>query len=180
MAALCATYAAGLAPTFALDPGLVRAEPWRLVTWPLAHASTAHLLWDALPLAILGALVEPRGRGRFAALVGASSLLPGLAWAALGTAPLAGASGWDSALFVVAALDLAGRSEAPGAARALGALAPLLFAAKVALELSRGGSLFLGGAGRGAAAVHLLSALVGASIWLLFWRVTRPLKASSP
>lgn len=112
--------------------------------------------------------MEPRGRFRFWALLGSATLPAGGLWLWAGRAPLAGASGWDSALFAAAALDLAARPESPVAARRLGALALLLFFGKVAAEIALGRTLFLRGSGPEAAPVHLLAGLAAIGVWLLF------------
>lgn len=157
---------AGWQSALALDPGALRSQPWRLCTWPLAHLNTPHLLWDASAFVVLGVLVEPKGRARFWALLGASAFVSGAAWCLSHDQALLGASGLASALFTVAALALAAEKAAAFLPRFLGALALALFLGKLLAEALTGAALFSGGTA--AWIVHATSALAAAAVWIFF------------
>lgn len=157
---------AGWQSALALDPGALGSQPWRLCTWPLAHLNTPHLLWDASAFVVLGILVEPKGRARFWAFLGASAFVSGAVWCLSHDQTLLGASGLASALFTAAALALAAEKAAAFLPRFLGTLALVLFLGKLLAEALTGTALFSGGAA--AWSVHATSSLAAATIWILF------------
>lgn len=158
---------AGWQEALALAPPSVLREPWRLATWPLVHGDLSHLLWDGLAFVVLGALVEAKGRWRFALLLCASALLSGVVWCTGREETLLGASGMDSALFVAAALDLLGSRRGGLIPRVLGGAAAMVFLGKLLVESTTGNALFYGGAT--AWSVHATSAVAGGVVWFLFW-----------
>jgi len=134
---------------------ILHGEVWRLVTGHFSHWSPAHLRYDVLAFAILGAICERRGRRLFAAVVVATALVVSLFLLAFRPEVelYRGLSAIDSALWVWTAF-IAGERRLPLAV-GLGAL----FLAKVVIE-SQTGALFVDGM-TVLPVVHLIGAGVG-------------------
>jgi len=169
-AALClaalGVHALGLGDALQYERGAIAAgQIWRLFTGHLAHWSADHLVWDVAALALLGGLVERRGRGRYAGLLiaGGGAISLGLLVVDPGLAAYRGLSGLDAMLFVALALDLvrdAVRSrDACGVAG--GALLLAGLAAKILAEQLAGASVFV--AQVGAVEVAPLAHAIGAA-----------------
>jgi rhomboid family GlyGly-CTERM serine protease len=139
-------------------------ELWRLWTGHLAHWSGAHLAWDLAMFVALGATIERASRARFVGLVALSA--SAVSASVLLLTPLEtyrGLSGVDAALFVTAAIELAGsrsRRSWIGAA-ALGA-----FLVKVSIEVVTGRSIFVENLAPGVGNVPLAH-LAGAAVALV-------------
>lgn len=81
---------------FALVPGLVWSEPWRLITSMFLHADVMHLLFNMLALFMFGTYLEKKVGGlRFLAIYIVSGIIGGLGFCFFsGSADMAiGASG---------------------------------------------------------------------------------------
>lgn len=152
-------------------------EPWRLLTGQAVHWTPRMTLIDLAVLLGLGAWLEWRGARR--ALLATLGMAAGLT--ALAVHLLSpdlqlyrGSSGLSSALFVLTALCLAGRS--PGAGRALAVAALALFAGKAGWEALASQPLFAGPLPPGIRVVplvHLLGGLGGLLAWLAYRRTAR-------
>lgn len=125
-----------------LRPGAPLAEPWRLLTGHFTHWTADHLRWDLLVFAALALLFPPR---RLVSLLFWTALLvsAGVVIFLPEMPAYRGLSGLDSALFVALALDFGRRPKSVD--RLLGALALLLFLAKIAAELASGQAIFAPG-----------------------------------
>ncbi|ABC80808.1 rhombosortase [Anaeromyxobacter dehalogenans] len=140
-------------------------EAWRVLTGSLVHFSASHLAVDALAFGVAGAMLERRGRARFATLTLASALAVGLAvlWLQPSLQRYAGLSGMAYAAIV--ALALVGLRE-PGPMPTLSGLALAACVAKLAWELSTG-RMLLAGAPPGVVAVplaHLAGAIAAVAV----------------
>ncbi|ACL64442.1 Rhomboid family protein [Anaeromyxobacter dehalogenans 2CP-1] len=140
-------------------------EGWRVLTGSLVHFSASHLAADALAFGVAGAMLERRGRARFAVLALASALAVGLAvlWLEPTLQRFAGLSGVAYAAIV--ALALVGLREG-GAMATLSGVALAACVAKLAWELSTGRMLLVG-APPGIVAVplaHLAGAIAAVAV----------------
>lgn len=122
-------------------------QVWRFFTAHLTHFGDDHLRWDLLAFAVLGALAERVSRGAFFLTMGISAVLitTGVAVAQPQFATYRGLSGIDSALFgfVIADLFVAGWRERHRFSMAVAAVAFAGFAAKSAVELASGATVFV-------------------------------------
>lgn len=140
-------------------------EAWRLLTGQMVHWTPRMAFFDLGMLLGLGAWLEIRGDRRLAAA--ALALGAVLTAVAVHLSPdllvYRGSSGMASALFVLAALRIAGSPDPWTRALAFSAVA--LFLAKAAFESIAGQTLFAGELPEGVRVVplvHLLGGLAGA------------------
>jgi rhomboid family GlyGly-CTERM serine protease len=142
-------------------------EIWRLLTGQMVHWTARMAIADLAVLLVLGVWLEREGRRRAVSLalgLGAVFVAAGIALLPPRLSFYRGSSGLASALFVLAALE-AVRPPARSASRALAAGALLLFAAKLAWEITGGHPLFAGGLPEDVEAmplIHLLGGIAGA------------------
>ena len=132
---------------------VARGEIWRLLTGHWTHAGFEHLFWDALMLAVLGALCEGIHRRAFVACVlGSAMAIALLLWVFLPEFEIyRGLSGIDSALFVLLAVTVLRaklRAREWNWAAATGGFL-LLFVAKTAFEFGTGATVFVDSAAAG-------------------------------
>lgn len=140
-------------------------ELWRLATAQAVHWTPRMALADLGTILALGAWLEWSGeriRMLLATFLGAALAIAGVALLLPHLALYRGSSASASALFVLAALEIARHSPRPGA-RALALLALLLFAAKIAWEMLTGQPLFAAPLPPGVAVVPLAHLLGGAA-----------------
>lgn len=140
-------------------------EGWRVLTGSVVHFSASHLAADAVAFGIAAAMLERRGRARFATLTLASALAVGLAvlWLEPSLQRYAGLSGMACAAIV--ALALVGLRE-PGPMATLSGIALAACVAKVGWELSTG-RMLLAAAPPGVVAVplaHLAGAIAALAV----------------
>ncbi len=137
-------------------------EWWRLVTAHVTHFDGNHLAWDVAVLVALGTVVEPESRARTATALGLAgiAITASVGWWQPQFENYRGLSGLDCALFGV----FAGRlllNASPGA-RVAGAIGLLGAAAKAAVELKSGATLFAIGATYAPVPLaHLIGLLAG-------------------
>jgi len=134
-------------------------EPWRLWTGHLVHFGWAHVLANAVALAVPWILAGPRDRRNLAwAMLLLPPLLSLLLLPGLGAAEYRGASGLACALWALVGLRLATRSaSAPMGLLMLGGLG-----LKLAAEAALGGGVLLRPEGWSTLpAAHLWGALLG-------------------
>lgn len=142
-------------------------QVWRFFTAHLTHFGNDHLRWDLLAFVVLGVVAERRSRGGFFLVLGVSAavITTGVWLAQPQFTTYRGLSGIDSALFgfVIADLLAAGWRERHGFSLVVGALALAGFAAKCAVELTSGGTVFVetGGAFAPVPLAHLLGLACG-------------------
>ncbi|MEM7050165.1 MAG: rhombosortase [Acidobacteriota bacterium] len=141
-------------------------EVWRLVTGHLAHWSWGHALWDGVAFALLVALALRLDRRRLPVVLLASAVAISLAvwFAEPGLRLYRGLSGIDAALFAFVAAALVRRG---GRARLVGGIALLLLGAKIAWEMTTGGTLFVAAVDAGfvtVALAHWVGAAVGLAV----------------
>lgn len=143
-------------------------EGWRWITGHLVHCDAGHALWDIGALAILGCLLEGRGRPRLglAIAIGMAAVDAGLWWGVPGIDRYCGLSGVLNTLFVVALADLWRHSRHPAFA-----LAALILAAKLAGEAAFGRSLVVATGWQSIPLAHLAGCIGG----LLFIAAERAL-----
>jgi rhomboid family GlyGly-CTERM serine protease len=151
---------------------VARGEVWRVVSGHWTHWSLAHLVWDVIPFAALGAMCEVLDRRRFGLGLVISSVLISLSVISLQPEidVYRGLSGLDSALLVLLAVSLI---RAPGPAGwpiRIAALAVLAaFVGKIAFELLTGRALFVPDTAAGVVTVplaHVVGAIVGLALAL--------------
>jgi rhomboid family GlyGly-CTERM serine protease len=174
---------AGLPGALQYDRGRVAAGAfWLLFTAQFVHWSARMALADLGATLIVGAALESRSRPLLVA-AGVLSILcvgTGLPLLAPGLAVYRGASGIASGLFVALALDIILESLRAGSTRArlrlaVGAVAFVLFTAKIMVEMSTGAAIFAGDLGPGVEVLptaHLLGAVAG-SVAAIGMRVGR-------
>ena len=156
---------------------VARGEIWRLLTGHWTHAGFEHLFWDALMLAVLGALCEGIHRRAFVACVlGSAMAIALLLWVFLPEFEIyRGLSGIDSALFMLLAVTVLRAKlrarEWRWAAATVGFL--LLFVAKTAFEFGTGATVFVDSAATGMTPVplaHVAGMVVGVAVALALGR----------
>jgi rhomboid family GlyGly-CTERM serine protease len=140
---------------------IAQGEGWRLVTGHLVHSDAEHALWDIAALALIGWILERRGRLRLALAAATGMAAVSLyLWIGLpGLVRYCGLSGLLNTLFVVALKDLWDRQPHP--------LIPLLalgLAGKLACELLAGQSLFIQTAWPSLPEAHLAGCLGGIAV----------------
>ncbi len=158
----------------AYDRGSIAAgQVWRLATGHLTHWNADHLVWDVLMFALLGTMLESRGRRALVSvLILSTAAISATLWFVEPTVVLyRGLSGIDTALFTLAALEL--WDEARGGRRLLvrGALVALLVGllAKLGYEVATGATLFVDSSSAGFTPLPLVHAVgVGAGV-LVAW-----------
>lgn len=164
--ALGAYLVPSLGELLVLDRARVAAGAWwRVLSGSVVHFSASHLAADALAFGVAGAMLERRGRARFATLTLASALAVGLAvlWLEPSLERYAGLSGMAYAAIV--GLALAGLRE-PGTMATLSRVALVACVAKLAWELSTR-RMLLAGAPPGVVAVplaHLAGAITAVAV----------------
>ncbi len=140
-------------------------ELWRWVTGHLGHWGARHLVWDLAMFALLGAVLEPRCRGRFLATLLLTTVLTDLLFRVGGEFErYRGLSGWAVGLFALAMLELVGSGLRQGRLGMvlLGAAGWMLLLAKVAFEWLTGEALFASGWGDASFIVAVEAHLAGA------------------
>ena len=143
--------------------GVLRGEVWRILTGHFVHSGTTHLLWDVVPLVLVGLLFEGElGRRFWAVLAGAALAVGAGVVLLLPELPsYCGLSGVINGIWVAGAL-VASRAESdagrPGLAR-LYLVCVLLDLGKVAFEAAAGSPLFTDPAALGSVPVPLAHAL---------------------
>jgi membrane associated rhomboid family serine protease len=130
--------------TRAVDPPTFAAMR-RIFTCHFAHFGAAHLLWNALALALTGPLLERRARGPLiaATLLAAVAIPLTLPFLAPGLACYRGASGLASTWFTLALFE-AWRTACDETSGPLLLVVAAGFAAKMVVEAITGASLFVG------------------------------------
>ncbi len=154
---------------------------WRFVTGHLVHWNAEHMLWDVMMFALLGAMIERRGRPALLGVLTLSAVaISTVMWC--GQADVAqyrGLSGVDSALFTFVAATMfreARRGQRPIIAGAVAAMATG-FVAKIGWELATGQTLFVDSAAAGFTPLPLVHA-VGGLGGILVWFVDARLRCS--
>ena len=143
-------------------------EVWRVVTGHWTHWGWEHLFWDVGVFVILGAVCERRSRTHFLWTVIAGSLIVSLTvWAALPQMlHYRGLSGLDAALYLLAAVMVAGDSRTNKSAEAVMVTVLLVaaFCAKIGYEAVSGSAFFVRDMGGvvPVPAAHIAGAAVGA------------------
>ncbi|MEM6330057.1 MAG: rhombosortase [Planctomycetota bacterium] len=173
-----------LAGALEFDRGAVASgQLWRLLTGHATHYGGEHLLWDGAVLAVLGAVCERAGRGRFLGLMLTSALGISLGvWlAAPGMQFYRGLSGIDSALFawVTARWTIDGWGDRNWPRLAAGVLPLLGFAGKCCYECVAGVTLFVDSSAAAftpAPLAHLLGGVVGVAFAGVLRRGVRPVR----
>lgn len=128
-------------PALVYDRAAVtQGEWWRLVTGHLVHSDGEHALWDITALALIGGIMERRGRRRLAlaALAGMASVGACLWWWLQELERYCGLSGMLNTLFIIALKDLWEEHRHP-----IIPLVALGLAIKLATESMGGHSLFV-------------------------------------
>jgi len=125
---------------------VLQGEVWRLLTAHLVHAGSYHMLWDVLPLLVLGALFEGVLGPRYWKLMAGSALIisAGVLLLQPDLPAYCGLSGVLNGLWVGGALAAAGHERASGR-RSLALLyqgAVLLSLGKLGFEAWSGTALF--------------------------------------
>lgn len=191
-AALAVAAAPALAPLLIYDRhAIVAGDVWRLLTAHLVHAGSSHLLWDVLPLLVVGFLWEPAIGRRFWTALGLSTLTVGVGLLALapGLETYCGLSGVLNGLWVGGALAAARREQAGGEPRValLYRAGVLLALAKIAFEAVSGRTIFTDPTHLGGTPIPLAHALgaLGGCLALLIplekgAESTRPATLSAP
>jgi len=155
-------------------------EVWRLVSAHFVHWSKEHLFWDALALGALGWMCEREGVLCFLATTAAAAvqipLVVSIAEPQMST--YRGLSGIDSALFALLAALITRRAigEKDWSRLGIVILISAGFAAKVGLEVSTGGTLFVDSAAAGMTPVplaHVVGGLIGLGVGLMPAPLTR-------
>lgn len=170
-----------LALVFSLAPGgpdawlldrsaALASQPWRLLTAHLAHSDPAHLAWNLLGLAVLGAAFEPLLRWRLWAVLVAAALAID-AWFYLADPNLArycGLSGALNGLLVLGLIEWHRRSgDWLPALIGIGALG------KTLVELLSGVTVFTELAWQPVPEAHLIGMTIG-TLWALGDRIATP------
>lgn len=140
--------AGGLADRFQWDRSAAGGRAaWQLLSCHLTHWSGEHLLWDVLALLILGYLCEARSRAATIACLLASAVTIGLGVQLLlpEMAFYRGLSGVDSALLGLLVTMWLGDAitQRNWRAAVLPVATFLLFATKLAIELTTGSAVFV-------------------------------------
>ncbi|MDH5526421.1 MAG: rhombosortase [Nitrospirota bacterium] len=143
---------------------------WRLVSGHLCHASGAHLFWNLLSFAVLGAWLEHANPRSFRLLMETSAT--GIGAVLLFQPQVAvyvGMSGVNSSLaaFLITTMVRFGRARQRAAASALA----LLFLLKITYELGTGRFLFvtLEAGWTPLPSAHLAGAVIGLLVPLIGW-----------
>ena len=139
----------------------VALRPWTLVTSVYAHASVAHLLANAVALAVVGFFIERQtSRARFHAFFLASGVLAGLAEVSLGgvVGPPTMVLGASGAIFALVGYLLAGNRVADAV---LGDVQIGFRGQVLAFVLVAGGLTLVTGGQRVALVAHFTGLLLG-------------------
>ena len=169
-AILLAAVVPGAFEALALDRSAIASgELWRLITGHAVHATRYHLVWNVVPLVVLGLLFEPLLGRRLWTVLGASTLAVGigLLFFAPDLAAYCGLSGALNGLLVGGAMcsirkDL---TEGHRTSAGLTLIVVALSLAKIAFEAYSGHAIFTDSAALGGESVplaHALGALGGA------------------
>jgi len=152
---------------------VLQGEMWRLLTGHLVHTGSYHLIWDVLPLLVLGLLFEPVLKGQIWVVLAFSGLVVSLGLMLLqpGLASYCGLSGVLNGLWVAGALMAASHEERRGVPLLAWfyRLAVLGGLAKIALETATGEPIFTDEARLRAMAVplaHALGCLAGMAVFV--------------
>lgn len=79
---------------FLLNPGMVLARPWTLITSMFLHANLTHLVFNMYALLLFGGLIEQRiGTKRFVGVYLFAGIFAGVMYSIFSTSPALGASG---------------------------------------------------------------------------------------
>jgi rhomboid family GlyGly-CTERM serine protease len=151
-------------------------EYWRFVTGHLTHWNAEHLAWDVFMFALLGAMIERRGRAcMLTTLIASAASISVAVWCGHPEVDqYRGLSGVDSALFTLAALilyDDACRAKQMIAVWVMVAMATA-FVGKLLWELTTGSTLFVDSSTASFTPLPLIHA-VGGCAGVLAWCGTR-------
>jgi rhomboid family GlyGly-CTERM serine protease len=141
---------------------IANGEWWRLVTGHWVHSDGPHALWDIAALALIGGLLEGRGKRRLAiaASVGIVAVDACIWWWLPDLERYCGLSGMLNTLFIIALADLWQLYRHPVFPAAM-----LLLGGKLIAEMAAGQSVLVNPSWPGVPMAHVAGCLGGVVFW---------------